>query len=77
MDESADENAMNIDNPNNTSSAGPSEENTTSIEKNFRTNSLLFASFPWFTSLPMVDNKISELLHGEVEYGYVRQLSNL
>jgi len=56
---------------------GGSEEDTSSLEKKFRTNSLLLVSFPWFTSLPMVDEKISDLLHKDKEYGYVRHFSNL
>lgn len=76
MDESTNlafDNNMDIDDQD-SSLASRSEEDTSSLEKYFRTNSLLLASFPWFTCLPMVDTKISDLLNEGEDQSYVRLL---
>jgi hypothetical protein len=66
---------MDVDNRE-TSLANRSEENTSSLEEYFRTNSLLLASFPWFTSLPMVETKISDALNEDESQYYVRLRQN-
>jgi hypothetical protein len=75
MDMSIDQtfdNNMQVDDE--TSTANRSEENTSPLVKSLRTRSLLLASFPWFTCLPMVDTKISDLLNKDERQGYVRLL---
>jgi hypothetical protein len=64
---------MNVDNRE-FSPANRSGEDTSSPEEYFRTSSLLLASFPWFTYLPMVDTKISDILDEDESQGYVRLL---
>jgi len=75
MDMSIDQtfdNNMQVDDE--TSATNRSEENTSPLVKSFRSNSLLLASFPWFTCLPMVDTKIGDILNKDEKQGYIRLL---
>jgi hypothetical protein len=61
-----------------TRQTGQSCENSLSIGKSLRANSLFFATFPWSTALPLVRTTLVEQLgdHADSHYAFVSRLFN-
>jgi hypothetical protein len=58
----------------NESSLDVNEEENEDQAASLRINSLLLASFPWYTALPMVPNRIAENLSSD-HHGFVNVVS--